>query len=791
VDKIRQIPIIHIYDREGKQRQLKLIDSFVPYFFVPKSEEERAKQIKEIIKIEDTDVVGIDGDKLIKCFTKLPSDVATVREKFVKTYESDIIFTLRFLIDQYKEEGDKQWRVLTLDIETEDHIFPEFTNPINKIISIACWDSYEEKYLCFIWREDMQEHKQLVQMEGLGNILVFWTNDEKKMLQKFFEFYRKMDYDIISGWNVISFDLLYIISRMRKLKMDKIVNSLSPLGDVFVEKSHYGVDIRVRGKTLLDLKKIYPSLVLTKRKSYSLDFISNIELGKGKYGVSLNAERQYQTTILNKITNQWRNNPEELIKYNAWDVFLCVELNKKLGLIEFMNDRRKVVGCRWDDLNGSVMMAKTRLLRWGKKNKIAILRRKAEGVAVKIKGAVVFPPKEGIYKNVMSFDFKSLYPSIIQVFNISPEVLDDKGEIVLADNMKFRKDKKGIIPQLFEELFGLRKQYKDERDKFQKGTQEYNNLDNKQFVTKSLINSIYGVLGNPYFSLFNPICANAITFMGRTLIKKLKEIAEELGVTVIYGDTDSCFLLSEKFTLEDYLKLTAELNLRIQKFIKDKYGVDGSFIVLEAKSLYKKILFTKAKKRYGGDIVWSEGKYLKDVYREIVGFETKRSDTSDFTEKIQNNIFDMILSEEKEIEEIKKDIIQYVKGEIEKIKSGVYRYEEIALPKGIAKQFNKYKSNTPWVRGTLYSNKFLGTNFQPGDRVKLLWIKSVKAKYPQTDVLAFFDGYFVPLEFVVDHNRMIESNILQKLRNLFEGLGWSRINEFDILGEQKNLKLFV
>jgi DNA polymerase I len=86
-----------------------------------------------------------------------------------------------------------------------------------------------------------------------------------------------------------------------------------------------------------------------------------------------------------------------------------------------------------------------------------------------------------------------------------------------------------------------------------------------------------------------------------------------------------------------------------------------------------------------------------------------------------------------------------------------------------------------------YSNKYLGTNFQPGDKIKLVWIRRVKGKYPPTDVVAFYDGFFIPLEFEVDWDRMIEINITNKLKNLLEGFP---IN-LNLLTSQKPISEFL
>ncbi|MEM5866356.1 MAG: DNA-directed DNA polymerase [Candidatus Aenigmatarchaeota archaeon] len=768
-----KIPKILIFDREGRKRVLNIISNYKPYFYI--LEKEKDKAIELGLKIEETDFTSPFGEKLVKVFTQLPTDVPKFREKFSKTFEADVLFVNRWLIDNYKEEGEKEWRVCFLDIECEDETFPLPTNPINKILSIVCYDNYTQKYFCFIWKDGFEEKTERLQLNGI-DCKVFYYKKEEDMLSNFFTFIQDLDFDILVGWNVIRFDLLYLLERAKFLKI-KNVNSISPLREVTTDL-HYK-DVRIRGRSVLDLLEIYKLLTPTQRKSYNLSYISEIELGKSKIGEK--HEREYQSTVLGRVKQMWLTNYLELIKYNLWDVHLCVELDKKLGLIEFMEERRKIVGCLFSDLSSSSKIIDILLLRWGRENKIAFPTKSDKHNTSPYEGALVFEPKVGIYENVMSFDFKSLYPSIIQTFNISPETKSRDGEIVLG-GVRFTNKREGIIPQLFKNLFELRKKYKSERDKYEKGSREWQIFDRKQMVTKFLINAIYGVMAFPAFRFYDVDCASAVTYAGRMLLSKVKEIVESKGFIVIYGDTDSIFVYKDNQKIEDYLKLCEELNKEVERFIFENFEIKQSFIRLEERNLYSKIIFTKAKKRYVGSIVWSEGKPLPQPVTEVVGFESKRSDTSDYTEQLQNNIFQMLLNGA-----TFEKLVEFVREEVKRVKEGKISYEDIALPKGVRKGFGSYKANTPWVRAVQYSNKYLGTNFQPGDKVKLLWIKDVRGKFPKTDVIAFYDGLYIPDEFVVDWEKMLEVNVFMKLERLFEALGF----DFRKVLFKSDLRLFV
>ena len=58
------------------------------------------------------------------------------------------------------------------------------------------------------------------------------------------------------------------------------------------------------------------------------------------------------------------------------------------------------------------------------------------------------------------------------------------------------------------------------------------------------MNSFYGVLGTPGCRFFDPVLANAITSFGKELLLWTRDAIERRGLPVLYGDTDSLFVLS-------------------------------------------------------------------------------------------------------------------------------------------------------------------------------------------------------------------------------------------------------
>ena len=180
----------------------------------------------------------------------------------------------------------------------------------------------------------------------------------------------------------------------------------------------------------------------------------------------------------------------------------------------------------WGDEAVSVVV--TAVDDWDKNEKLGA---DSEG---KVKGGLVLDSVPGLYRNILVFDFKSLYPSLIRTFNIDPLTFvagDSQTDVLRTPGgAAFRRDETGILPDLVARLAEERAQARRAGD--QVASQ----------AIKILMNSLFGVLGSPASRLFSPAVANAITTAGQHVIRLAAEAAGRRGHRVIYGDTDSLFV---------------------------------------------------------------------------------------------------------------------------------------------------------------------------------------------------------------------------------------------------------
>ncbi|MEM5781823.1 MAG: DNA polymerase domain-containing protein, partial [Candidatus Aenigmatarchaeota archaeon] len=157
-------------------------------------------------------------------------------------------------------------------------------------------------------------------------------------------------------------------------------------------------------------------------------------------------------------------------------------------------------------------------------------------------------PKKGIQSNVLVFDFRSLYPTIIVSHNISPETFNckhiecEEKNKVPETKWHFCIKKEGFIPKHIKKLIEIRKEIKEKIKRVKKDSNEFVQLNNLNQAIKTIANASYGYFGFVGARWYKRECGASAAAFGRYYIRKIIELAKKEGFEVIYGDTDSCFL---------------------------------------------------------------------------------------------------------------------------------------------------------------------------------------------------------------------------------------------------------
>lgn len=761
--------ILHVFgrDKEGKSHRLDVTD-FKPYFYIPSNQIER---VNANLKLTEDEYKSIRGEPLRRVYTKTPGDIYEERDAFTH-YEADVNFNNRFLIDMKIKSGvsfenspctylslkptdlNYEARTMIVDIECSDERgFPDASK--DPIICVTCYDSFEKRYTSFLLTDKVincAPKENGCFNPDVHDIVCYKT--ERDLLEGLSDYIRYTDPDILTGWNFNGFDMPYILGRMDVFGI--------PREDIARLQGNSS-RVEIRGRQIFDLLAGYKRMHLGEQPSYRLDAIAAAELGKQK--IHFNG----------RICDLWRNNPEELLFYNFTDVELCVGIDAKDKTVEFHRKISHYVGCQLEKTTNSMPIIDIYILRkaYGR----YVLPSKAKMVETeKFQGATVFAPPKGIHENVAILDLTSLYPMIMMTINASPETKDPNGELKAPNGICFKKHPDGLVREIQSEWFKERSETKAARNTFPFGSPEYVNLDMQQNVMKIMMNSYYGVSGSSAFRLFDREIGDAVTSVGRKILEHNRKIIEAEGYPVVMGDTDSCGARIPKEcgreeTMAIGKRLEKLLNNSYSSFAKDVLNADVQYFSIKFEKLYERFFSGGKKKRYAGLLVWKEGKDVHEV--DIVGFETERSDTPMLTRETMRKLFASIL-EGVEYGEIKKDI----SGVIKNYRKMKYPLEDIGIPGGIGKALESYENPSSQVRGAMYSNKYLKTNFSGGSKPKRLLIKAVPSGYERTDVICFEYPEQVPRGFVIDVEEMLNKTLKAPISRVFDALGWDW-NDFD------------
>jgi DNA polymerase I len=767
-------PIIHIFGRDRLGIAVRIdVTGFRPYFYIPADQAGAMAHDSRITVEPDTVYRSIRAEPLRRLYTQRPADVRELRERY-RHFEADIPFATRFMIDSgltggvqasdttvdYRDilpvEVDAPARFCILDIECEDERgFPDPQR--DAIICITCWDSFDHDYTTFLLARggataDIAEQEKAGGLANgcfkKGTHTISTYTEETAMLKAFAAYIAAHDPDVLSGWNFVEFDMPYIMRRMKKLSL-----STGALARLSGQSERDDV---LRGRALFDLLTAYKKMHSTLKESYRLDAVAMDEVGEQKV--------RYTGTI----SDLWKKQPAVLVEYNFKDVELCVAINKKDNIIEFYREIARYVGCPLDRTLNSSSVVDIYILR--KAHGTFVLPSKGFANTEEFEGATVFEPSKGVRENVVVLDLKSLYPMAMMTINASPETKDQNGELVAPNGIRFKKYPDGLTRSIIAELMKERDDRKALRNQYPFGSPQYIMYDMQQNVLKVIMNTYYGVSGYTRFRLFDREIGAAVTSVGRAIIEHTRRVIQEMGYTVIYGDTDSCMVqlppLDRERTIATAKAIEKQLNESYSGFAKQELNADTHYFSIKFEKIYARFFQAGKKKRYAGQLVWKEGKDVNEI--DIVGFEIRRSDTPQITKIVQKRVMELILSGQNY-----EGVRSYLSEIVLKYRTGKLTLDEAGIPGGIGKGLDDYEIDDAQVRGAKYSNINLKTDFKQGSKPKRIYIKGVNGTaYPPTNVLCFEYGDQVPEDFIIDWETMLEKTIKQPISRITDALGW-------------------
>lgn len=587
------------------------------------------------------------------------------------------------------------FRVVSLDIETD--LQGDYLYCIGLTLHDTGDSSFDRRWVLMVGEAPDAD----VPGSNVPEYLEF-LDDEKALLHRLIQWFAEWDPDLVIGWNVVNFDFRFLQKKADEWRLRLALGRGGALLDWRQSRGddeHY--TLVIPGRPVLDGIDTLKSATY-QFESFSLDYVAHEVLQRGKlvHDVDNRAE---------VITEQFHNDKLALAKYNLEDCQLVWDLFQELGLFEFAIERANLTGLTFDRFGGSVAAFDNRYLPRLHRAGYVAPALVDNPVGVGSPGGYVMDSIPGIYRHVLVLDFKSLYPSIMRTFQIDPlarvtgifhelafghkresewdreETPDvDREMLVPGFNGAVFLREKALLPEIIGELWAARDVAK-----------RHNNSAMSQAI-KIIMNSFYGVLGTPGCRFFDYRLPSSITLRGHQILTRSRELIEEQGHKVIYGDTDSVFVhlasLDESASLTEAdavgKSLAAMLNRWWQEYLQEHYHLD-SRLEIEYETHYSRFVMptirgsdTGSKKRYAG-LVEADGREPEMVFK---GLEAVRTDWTPLARQFQRDLYQKVFAGEV--------VDSFIRDTVDRLRAGEFD-DQLWYRKRIRRHLEDYTKNVP------------------------------------------------------------------------------------------------
>lgn len=709
------------------------VSELPPYIYIRKLDRKKAEQvIKKHVPtceiVDDGSISILEDLPMLKVNLFNPKSVPPIRKELhlmqIPTYESDVPYIRRWMIDSDIRFTDKR-NALSFDIEVDaSKGFPLPAVAEAQIVSIAA-------------------------MDNQGGEFFFYAktgSQEKKLLYDFYALCQK--YTVIGGWNSQAFDLAYLDKRSERLDVELEWKKLNHL------------DI------MLCIKKVRR----TGERSYTLQYFAEKYLGESK---SFHEHSWYDNrSKMMEILSDY----DMLKEYNLKDVDLVQKIDNEFEMsmiyselarlqyvfpsdtrfrgvgtdafllrLSMISQPRVVWPNRGHSKTPDEVIEQRKRKKKSRRSRLPDAKKKKEEREKRVKypdlrqkpsiladgeewpeleGGLVLPTTVGRHEWVMLFDYSNLYGSIISTFNMGVRTKTDQR--TEHGFLLFDQDKESLFATAIRQLEERRTHYKRLEKKYPKDSLEYQHYRTIERALKVAMLANWGVIADDDSRFFVYDVAASITGAGRYLLRLIVSIAEEVGLKVLYGDTDGLFLLwgdRDDYNAEKLLELGKKFekyaNKRIREIMFAEFNLrEETFSInLELGTIYRSFRLPAhgQKKRYMGLKVWEDDfKYEKD----FIGLEAVRSDAPILIQEIQETLYRMDLEENKPVDEIRGYLTELCRevfdGKLD---------EKLIKSKAMSKNIDEYKTSLPHVRAAAQH-----PGVQPGDKIHFVVLSNKSGK---------------------------------------------------------------
>lgn len=662
-------------------------------------------------------------------------------------------------------------RIMSFDIECAGRkgVFPDAK--VDSVIQIACHVS-----LYGAPEPLARVALTLDRCAAIPGAHVLSFGRESDLLQAFCNFCVAADPDILTGYNIVNFDLPYLLDRAEHLQvgrfpfLGRIRASQTRMRKTKLSSSAFGTHdsavFSIDGRVVMDMLQVV--IRDYKLRSYSLNSVSFEFLGEQKEDV--------HHSIISDLQAGNEHTRRRLAAYCLKDALLPQRLmDKLLSLTNYM-ELARVTGIPLDWLLSRGHMVKVVSLLHRKSAQVGLLvpdvpREQASGRSAEggpqYEGATVIEPQKGFYTApIATLDFASLYPSIMMAHNLCYSTLVRQSEVAKLRPEDYVRTpaghcfvkpavKKGLLSVILEELLGSRKAAKRE---MAEATEPFLKevLNGRQLALKVSANAVYGFTGASVGKLPCMEISASVTAYGREMIEFTKSTVESLypGASVVYGDTDSVMVkFGDGLTLERAMQTgseaAAELSKRFPKPVK-----------LEFEKVYYPYLLI-SKKRYAG-LFWTR----PDAYDKMdcKGIESVRRDNCRLVANVVSSVLRKLL-----IDQDVDDAIEYVKRIVRDLLQNRIDLSLLVVSKALTRETDAYESKQAHVfLVEKLRKRDQGSAPSLGDRVPYVIVKG--AKNEKAYMRAEDPTYVLENNLPIDAQYYLEHMLRKPLERIFSGV---------------------
>lgn len=543
--------------------------------------------------------------------------------------------------------------------------------------------------------------------------------DDSKVIQQLVEYFETSDPDIVFGFGSSLGDWPYL---MRRAEKSRIGLSVDRSGGI-PHQSLFG-HISVTGRAAIDLLDFAELIPEVKVKT-----LSNIS----KFIGTKSAENVQEIEEL-RVFSMWKDEASRIMLLEMLRNRVKAILEVGQIFFDFGIEIAGLVSMPLDYVMASDVGHRVESYLMKRAHSLGeLIPSRKDRAYESYKGGFVLEPEPGLHGDIAVLDFASMYPSLMIRYNISPDTFVRPDEEVPEDEVntapevlhRFRKHPTGIYKQALANLIESRRRARLEMERSPKNSPIRRILDSRQRALKLITNAMYGYAGWAPARWYMREVAEATAAWGRKAISDTVESAKQLGLRVLYGDTDSVFIENDPMRIDTLLQR-----------VKGQTGIE-----IRAEKFYRTLLFTEAKKRYAG--LTEEGSV------EIVGLEFARGDWSDISRQAQQRALEVLLrggTTEMAISDVERLVFE--------LRARKIPTDNLIIWKTLTKPLEEYEVRAPHVEAARALAR-RGFKLTAGDKIGYLVLKGkgrlaersvpyVLAKPEDVDIEYYVQGQIVP-----------------------------------------------